>query len=92
MATKTTFDFNNENITSGVQKIFYSIQESKVTVSSVSGKEWLTIPLIFALLIGLIFPFVAIIALGLILLRIIKVSIVREVQNRIDTQKTIDSK
>ena len=92
MATKTTFDFNNENITNGVQNIFKVIQESKLTVSSNEGKQWLSIPLIFGLLIGIIFPFIAIIAVALILLRVIKVTVEREIQDNINGQKALDSK
>ncbi len=92
MATKTTFDFNNENITSGVQHIFKAVQESKLTVSSNEGKQWLSIPLILALLIGIIFPFLAIIAVALILLRVIKITVEREIQDKINGQKALDSK
>ncbi|MFD2554990.1 DUF4342 domain-containing protein [Sphingobacterium tabacisoli] len=92
MATKTTFDFNNENITSGVQNIFKAVQDSKLTVSSSEGKQWLSIPLIFGLLIGIIFPFVAVIIVALVLLRVIKVTVEREIQDSINGQKAIDSK
>lgn len=92
MATKTTFDFNSENITNGFQKVFNTIQGSKVTVSSDSGKQWISIPLIFALVIGIIFPFLIVITIALILFRVIKVSVVRDIQENIDKKKVIEIK
>lgn len=90
MATKTTFDFNNENITSGFQKVFTAIQDSKVSITSKSGQQWINIPLLFVIVICIIFPFIAIAAVALVLLSLIKISIVREVKEPMDSQKRID--
>lgn len=92
MATKTTFDFNNENITNGFQKVFKIIQDSKISVFSKSGKQWISIPLIFALVIGIIFPFIAVIAVALVLLSMIKISVEREVEKPLDPKKMIEIK
>ncbi len=92
MATKTTFDFNNENITSGFQKVFTTIQDSKISVSSKSGKQWINIPLIFALVIAIIFPFIAILAVALVLLSIIKITVEREIKETKDPNKMIEIK
>lgn len=92
MATKTTFDFNNENITNGFQKVFTTIQDSKVSISSKSGKQWMNIPLFLALIIGIIFPFIAIIAVALVLLSRIKITVEREVKEPINSKKMIDIK
>lgn len=92
MATKTTFDFNNENITNGFQKVFTIIQDSKVSVASKSGKQWINIPLLFALVIAIIFPFVAIITVALVLLSFIKVSVQREVKEPVSAKKMIEIK
>lgn len=92
MATKTTFDFNNENITNGVQKVFTTIQDSKVSITSKSGKQWINMPLIFVLVIAIIFPFIAVIAVALVLLSIIKITIEREIKETKDPNRIIEIK
>lgn len=92
MATKTTFDFNSETITNGFQKAFKAIQESKVSVISKTGKTWVNIPLLFALVIAIIFPFVTIATVILVVLSVIKIAIEREVEDSTNQQKTIELK
>ncbi|MEJ5056347.1 hypothetical protein [Sphingobacterium sp. MYb382] len=80
MKTKTTFTLDNKNLTNGFQRIFDWIQESKLSVTSPKGKEYIKMPFVFALVIAIVFPFITVAAVILSLSNIIKISIEREVQ------------
>lgn len=89
MKTKTTFTLDNENLTNGFQKVFNWIQESKVSVASPKGNEYLKTPLLLALVAALIFPLLPIAAILLTLTKLIKISIEQEVNEKKDDVKKL---
>lgn len=78
MATKTTFDFNSKTITNSFQKVFNILQDSRLGVYASTGKQWMNVPVLFALVIGIIFPFIVIATVILVLFSVIKITISRE--------------
>ncbi len=90
MATKTTFSMNSENSSNGFQKVFDYIQASKLKVTSKSGKEYVNLPLLFAVVIAIIFPLVIVLAVALSLFAGINIIIEREVNRVSPDHKRID--
>lgn len=91
MKTKTTFTLDNENLTNGFQRVFNWLQESKVNVSSPKGKEYVKMPVLFAVIIAIIFPFIPVAAVILTLVNIIKISVEREVQDNASEVKELSA-
>jgi len=90
MATKTTFSMNSENSSNGFQKVVDYIQASKLKVTSKSGKEYINLPLLFALVIAVVFPLVIVLAVALSLFAGINIIIEREVNRTATENKRID--
>ncbi|GHE23104.1 DUF4342 domain-containing protein [Sphingobacterium griseoflavum] len=67
MKTKTTFNLNSENISNAFQKAFDSIQETKLSIQTKSGKERMSLPLLIAIVIAVVVPFAAVVAVILAL-------------------------
>lgn len=81
MSTKTTFTMNSETISNGFQKFFSAIQESKLKISSKKGTEYINLPLIFALIIAIVFPLSLV---GLVICSLLlSVSIEREIKDEV---------
>lgn len=92
MSTKKTFNMDSENLTNGFQKAFDAIQESTVRITAKSGKEYFSLPLLFAIVIGIIFPLSLIIAVLLTLTSFIKIAVEREVKDTDSGIKVIGHK
>lgn len=90
MTTKTTFDINSENITNGFQKVFTAIQDSRFKMAYKSGNTIVDIPLLFAILLAVIFPFMVIVAIVLTVVSSMKISIERKVNTPQNGRKMID--
>lgn len=82
MKTKQTYEVNSETVTSVFDKIFTWIQNTKVSISSKNGKNYVRLPFIFALVIAIIFPFIIIIGLIAGLAFGLNISFEREVKSK----------
>ncbi|MFD2904131.1 hypothetical protein [Sphingobacterium anhuiense] len=92
MKTKTIFDINSKTITNGFQKAFDSLKNSKLKVSSSTGKVYLSISLLFAIIIGIIFPVALIVLLAFTIFSKLTISIEQEVKEAMDNNKIIELK
>lgn len=80
MKTKSTFTINFDSITNSIQHIFDSLQDSKVNILSKKGKSYVKMPLLLAILVGIIFPVAIVVTLILTMLSFISIVIERESQ------------
>ncbi|KGE13556.1 DUF4342 domain-containing protein [Sphingobacterium deserti] len=62
MKTNNTFNLNSENISNAFQTAFDSIQQTKLSIRAKTGKEYMTLPLLIAVIIAIIVPFAAVVA------------------------------
>ncbi|RZF62738.1 DUF4342 domain-containing protein [Sphingobacterium corticibacterium] len=63
METKKTFTANSDNISDAFQKITDWIQETKVSITSKTGKLYIQLPFIIAFVIAMLVPFALIIGI-----------------------------
>jgi len=82
MSNRSTFEINTENLGKGLQNIADILQKSRLKISSKSGKTYINIPLIVAVLIAVVFPFTIVLAVILAFLRIANIVIEREVEEQ----------
>lgn len=80
MKTKSTFTINFNSITNSIQHIFDSLQDSKVNILSKKGKSYVKMPLLLAIVVGIIFPVAIVVTLILTMLSFISIVIERESQ------------
>lgn len=80
MKTKSTFTINFDSITNSMQHIFDSLQDSKVNILSKKGKSYVKMPLLLAIVVGIIFPVAIVVTLILTMLSFISIVIERESQ------------
>lgn len=92
MKTKTIFDINSTTITNGFQKAFDSLKNSKLKVFSSTGKVYLNISLLLAIVVGIIFPVALIALLVLTIFSKLTISIEQEVEKPTDKNKIIELK
>ncbi len=92
MKTKSTFTINYDSITNTVKHIFDSLQASKLRIMSNKGKEYIKMPLIIAIIVGIIFPVALIIALVLTMLSLVSIQIERESNDGSIEIKYLDQK
>ncbi|TDS12432.1 DUF4342 domain-containing protein [Sphingobacterium paludis] len=65
MKTNNTFNLNSENISNAFQKAFDTTQQTKLCVSAKTGKEYMNLPLLIAVIIAVIVPFAAVVTVVL---------------------------
>ncbi|MDR2270556.1 MAG: DUF4342 domain-containing protein [Sphingobacterium sp.] len=92
MATKTTFSINSKTITKAFQDLFDSFKSSRLKVSSKNGQEYLNISLLFAVIIGIIFPVAFVILIILTLVCSLQLAILQEDKQEGQKQKMIELK
>ncbi|HLS94873.1 MAG TPA: hypothetical protein VK017_04885 [Sphingobacterium sp.] len=61
--SETTFQLNSENISNGFQQAFNWLRTTKIAISSKTGREYVSLPLIAAIVIAVILPFFSILGL-----------------------------
>ena len=91
MKTKTIFDINSKTISNGFKKAFDCLQSSKLKVSA-NGKVYLQISLLWAIVIGIIFP---VSLIGLLVLTVclkLTLSIEQDVQQPTGSNRIIELK
>lgn len=82
MKTKQTYKVNSETVTSVFDKAFKWIQNTKVSISSKSGKDYMRLPFIIAFVIAIIFPFLIIMGLIAGLAFGLNISFEREIKSK----------
>ena len=86
MKNTSTFNINVKSISEGISNIFNKIQKTNVKIVSKAKKQYISLPLIIAIIITCILPFIVI--TGIIIMLILDSDIVFERQmeeiNRID--------
>ncbi len=86
MKNTSTFNINVQSISEGISNIFNKIQKTNVKIVSKAKKQYISLPLIIAIIITCILPFIVI--TGVIIMLILDSDIVFERQmeeiNRID--------
>ncbi|MEJ5092612.1 hypothetical protein D3C87_1610580 [compost metagenome] len=92
MKTKTIFDINSKTISNSFKKAFDSLKNSKLKVCATCGKIYLNISLLFAIMIGIIFPVALILLLAFTIFSKLTISIEQEVQQAMDNNKFIELK
>lgn len=63
METKKAFTLNSDNISNTFQKTIDWIQETKVSITSKTGKVYIKLPFIIAFVIALLVPFALIVGI-----------------------------
>ena len=92
MKTKTIFDINSKTISNGFQKAFDALRSSKLKVLASTGKVYLHISLLWAIVIGIIFP---VSLIGLLVLTVclkLTLSIEQDVQQPTGSNRIIELK
>jgi hypothetical protein len=92
MKTKTIFDINSKIISNGFQKAFDTLKNSKLKVFARTGKVYLNISLLVAIIIGIIFPVALILLFAFTIFSKLTISIEQEVQQSMDNNKIIEVK
>ncbi|GEM64404.1 hypothetical protein SF1_23860 [Sphingobacterium faecium NBRC 15299] len=79
MKTKTIFDINSKIISNGFQKAFDTLKNFKLKVFASTGKVYLNISLLVAIIIGIIFPVALILLFAFTIFSKLTISIEQEV-------------
>lgn len=79
MKTKTIFDINSKIISNGFQKAFDTLKNFKLKVFASTGKVYLNISLLVAIIIGIIFPVALILLFAFTIFPKLTISIEQEV-------------
>jgi|GEM_PF-2363643 len=60
MATKKIFSIDGATVSNTISSLFKSINKTRFKLMSKSGKSIINMPLVFAIILGVIFPFLTI--------------------------------
>ncbi|MGJ1323202.1 hypothetical protein MUK51_07600 [Sphingobacterium faecium] len=91
MKTKTIFDINSKTISNGFKKAFDCLQSSKLKVSA-NGKVYLQISLLWAIVIGIIFPLALIVLVVLTVFSNLTIAIEQDIKQSNNNHKIIELK
>jgi len=91
MKTKTIFDINSKTISTGFKKAFDCLQSSKLKVSA-NGKVYLQISLLWAIVIGIIFPLALIVLVVLTVFSNLTIAIQQDIKQSNNNHKIIELK
>ncbi|UPZ35574.1 hypothetical protein MUB18_15850 [Sphingobacterium sp. PCS056] len=92
MKTKTIFDINSKTISNGFKKAFDCLQSSKLKVSASDGKVYLQISLLWAIVIGIIFPLALIVLVVLTVFSNLTIAIEQDIKQSNNNHKIIELK
>jgi len=84
MTNKTIFSIDGGSIIKMVSDIFGSINRTRFVATSKNGKELLNMPLLWVVIIGIVFPFLTIAAVIIGLALSYNVSLQKEVKKEIN--------
>ena len=91
MKTKTIFDINSKTISNGFKKAFDCLQSSKLKVSA-NGKVYLQISLLWAIVIGIIFPLALVVLVVLTVFSNLTIAIEQDIKQSNNNHKIIELK
>lgn len=83
MTNKTIFSIDGKSIKDLFGNLFGSIRRTRVVATSSSNKELANLPLLFVLIVGILFPVATVAAIIVVLALSIKVSLQKQVENEI---------
>ncbi|MEN5231622.1 DUF4342 domain-containing protein [Sphingobacterium faecium] len=92
MKTKTIFDINSKTISNGFKKALDWLQSSKLKVSAPDGKVYLQISLLWAIVIGIIFPLALIVLVVLTVFSNLTIAIEQDIKQNNNNHKIIELK
>ncbi|WP_293929377.1 DUF4342 domain-containing protein [Sphingobacterium sp. UBA6320] len=92
MKTKTIFDINSKTISNGFKKALDWLQSSKLKVSASDGKVYLQISLLWAIVIGIIFPLALIVLVVLTVFSNLTIAIEQDIKQSNNNHKIIELK
>ncbi|UZJ64738.1 DUF4342 domain-containing protein [Sphingobacterium sp. KU25419] len=92
MNTKTIFDINSKTISNGVKKALDWLQSSKLKVSAHDGKVYLQISLLWAIVIGIIFPLALIVLVVLTVFSNLTIAIEQDIKQSNNNHKIMELK
>jgi hypothetical protein len=92
MKTKTIFDINSKTISNGFKKALDWLQSSKLKVSASDGKVYLQISLLWAIIIGIIFPLALIVLVVLTVFSNLTIAIEQDIKQNNNNHKIMELK
>lgn len=75
MATKTIFTLDGSTITAGFKSLISKVKKMRLNIVSKEGKNLVNMPLILAVIVGIILPVLTVVAVILILVLSYKVAV-----------------